>query len=163
MIIRTGKINDKEKISRLIAQYRVELKQFKGISSTPKLDEAKQEFQEYLEAENPIFVAEDSNGELLGYIVCRIDNEVVWAESLFVSAAARRNGIATKLYKEAEKVSNELGNDTVFNWVHPNNDKIIKFLSKMGYDVLNLIEIRKAWKDETLTQKICVGNHEYNY
>lgn len=44
-----------------------------------------------------------------------------------------------------------------------NNDKMIKFLSGMGYNVLNLIEIRKPWKDEALTQKICAGNHEYNY
>lgn len=163
MIIRLVKINDEEKTSRLIALFRVELKQLKGITSTPKIDQAKEEFREYIEAKYPIFVAEDNSKELLGYIVCRIDDGVVWAESLFVSVDARRNGIATKLYKEAEKIADELGNDTIFNWVHPNNDKIIKFLSKMGYDVLNLIEIRKPWKDEILTQKICVGNHEYNY
>jgi hypothetical protein len=40
---------------------------------------------------------------------------------------------------------------------------MITFLSKIGYDVLNLIEIRKPSKNEILTQKICVGNHEYNY
>lgn len=121
MIIRSVKINDKEKISRLIAQFRIELEQLKGISSIPKIDEAKQEIQEYMDAGYPIFVAEDSNGELLGYLVCRVDDGVVWAESLFVSTDARRNGIATKLYIEAEKVTDELGNDTVFNWVHPNN------------------------------------------
>jgi ribosomal protein S18 acetylase RimI-like enzyme len=163
MIIRLAKIDDKEKMSSLIAQFRVELKELKGITSIPKIEEAKEEFKEYLEAKYPIFVAEDDNSELLGYLVCRIDDGIVWAESLFVSATIRRNGIATKLYKEVEKVADELDNDTVFNWIHPNNDKMIKFLSKIGYDVLNLIEIRKPWKDERLTQKICVGNHEYNY
>ncbi len=163
MIIRLAKIDDEEKISRLIAQFRVELKEFKGITSTPKIDQAKEEFKEYIEAKYPIFVAEDNGKELLGYLVCRIDDSVVWAESLFVSDNARRKGIASKLYKEAEKVAYELGGDTVFNWVHPNNDKMITFLSKRGYDVLNLIEIRKSWESEILTQKICVGNHEYNY
>lgn len=163
MIIRLGKINDEEKISWLIAQFRVELKQFKGIISTPKIDQAREEFKEYIEAKYPILVAENDEKELLGYLVCRIDGGTVWAESLFVSDSARRNGIASKLYKEAEKNAIELGGDTVFNWVHPNNDKIITFLSKMGYDVLNLIEIRKPWKNEMLTQKICVGNHQYNY
>jgi len=163
VIIRLAKIDDEEKISSLIAQFRVELKQFKGITSTPKIDQAKEEFKEYIEAKYPIFVAEDNSKELLGYIVCRIDGNVVWAESLFVSDSARRKGIASKLYKEAEKIANELGGDTVFNWVHPNNDKMITFLSKIGYDVLNLIEIRKPSKNEILTQKICVGNHEYNY
>lgn len=163
MIIRSAKINDKEKMSRLIAQFRIELEQYKGISSISRIVEAELEFQEYMDVGYPIFVAENSNGELLGYLVCKLDDGVVWAESLFVSTEERRNGIATKLYIEAEKVADELGNDTVFNWVHPNNDKIIKFLSKMGYDVLNLIEIRKPWKNEVLASKINVGNHEYNY
>lgn len=163
MIIRRTEFSDEEKISKLIAQFRVELKELKGIKGTVNIEQAKEEFQEYMEANFPIFIAEDSTEELLGYLVCRVDNNVVWAESLFVSQSARRNGIASKLYKEAEKVANNLGSDTVFNWVHPNNHKIIKFLSKMGYDVLNLIEIRKPWKNETLTQKIRIGNHEYNY
>lgn len=81
----------------------------------------------------------------------------------YVHTDARRNGIASKLYKDAENIANKLGGTTVFNWVHPNNDKIIKFLSKMGYSVINLIEIRKPKKDEVLTQKICIGNHEYDY
>lgn len=115
MIIRLAKINDEEKISWLIAQFRVELKQFKGIISTPKIDQAREEFKEYIEAKYPILVAENDEKELLGYLVCRIDGGTVWAESLFVSDSARRNGIASKLYKEAEKIAIELGGDTVFN------------------------------------------------
>ncbi|KGM92840.1 acetyltransferase [Clostridium novyi A str. 4552] len=163
MVIRSAEISDEEKILELIAQFRVELKELKNIKSTLNIEQAKEEFREYMDSKFPIFIAEDSTGNFLGYLVCRIDGNLVWVESLFVSHNARRNGIASKLYKEAEKVANDLGGDTVFNWVHPNNDKIIAFLSKMGYDVLNLIEIRKPWKNEVLTKKICVGNHEYNY
>lgn len=163
MIIRLAKMDDEAEISKLIAQFRVELKQFKGIIATPKIDQAKEEFKEYVEANYPIFVAEDDNKQLLGYLVCRIQDSVVWAESLFVSNNSRRIGVASKLYKEAENIAKELGGTTVFNMVHPNNDKIINFLSKMGYHVLNLIEIRKPWEDEILTQKIRVGNHEYDY
>lgn len=163
MLIRLAKIDDEEKISKLIAQFRVELKQLKGITSIPKIEQAKEEFREYIEAKYSIFVAEDNNKELLGYLVCKVDGSVVWAESIFVANSIRRNRIASKLYKEAENIAKELGGTTVFNWVHPNNDKMINFLSKMGYDVLNLIEIRKPWENEILTKKICVGNHEYNY
>lgn len=163
MIIRLAKIDDEEKISRLIAQFRVELKQLKGITSVPKIDQANEEFREYIEAKYPIFVAEDNNKELIGYLVCRIDGGAVWAESIFVLNDGRRSGIASELYKEAENIAKNLGGTTVFNWVHPNNDKMIRFLSKMGYNVLNLIEIRKPWENEILTQKICVGSYEYNY
>jgi hypothetical protein len=37
----------------------------------------------------------------------------------------------------------ELGGDTLYNWVLPNNYRSIPFLKKHGYDVLNLIEVRK--------------------
>ena len=32
-----------------------------------------------------------------------------------------------------------------------------------GYTVLNLIEIRRPYKDEKLTQIITVGEHEFDY
>lgn len=163
MIIRTAQFEDEERISKLIAQFRVELKKLKGIKSSVNIEQAKEEFREYMEAEFPIFVAENSDNELVGYLVCRVDGDVVWAESLFVSNSSRRKGIASRLYEEAEKLAKKLGGSTVYNWVHPNNDKIIPFLLKRGYNVLNLIEIRKPLENEALTQKISIGKYEYNY
>ena len=64
---------------------------------------------------------------------------------------------------EVEKLAESLGGDTAFNWVHPNNDSIIAFLKKLGYSVLNLIEVRKPWKNETPFQKITVGKHDFDY
>ena len=40
---------------------------------------------------------------------------------------------------------------------------MIEFLRKRGYTVMNLIEIRKPYKDEKLTQTIVVGEHEFDY
>lgn len=163
MIIRTATLEDEEKVSKLIAQFRVELKELKGIKASFNMQQAREEFKEYIEAKFPIFVAEDANNELLGYLVCRIDGDMVWAESLFVSNNSRRKGIGSKLYDKAEEIAKNLGGSTVYNWVHPNNDKIIPFLLKRGYNVLNLIEIRKPFKNEILTQKISIGNYEYDY
>ncbi|HAT4334494.1 GNAT family N-acetyltransferase [Clostridium perfringens] len=162
MIIRLAKRNDENKISKLIAQFRVELKSFKGIKSGINIGLAKEEFREYIDANYPIYVAENNN-RLLGYLVCRVENNLVWVESLFVLNNFRRKGIASKLYKEAEEISETLGGETVFNYVHPNNYKIIKFLAKMGYDVLNLIEIRKPWKDEILNKEIRILDNLYRY
>ena len=75
----------------------------------------------------------------------------------------RRKGIGSDLYDEAEKLVKTLGGDTVYNWVHPNNEMSIPFLKKRGYDVLNLIEIRKKRPNEKITQEINVGNHEFKY
>ncbi|MCX7950418.1 MAG: GNAT family N-acetyltransferase [Clostridiales bacterium] len=161
--MRTATLEDEEKVSKLIAQFRVELKELKGIKASFNMQQAREEFKEYIEAKFPIFVAEDANNELLGYLVCRFDGDVVWAESLFVSNNSRRKGIGSKLYDKAEEIAKNLGGSTVYNWVHPNNDKIIPFLLKRGYNVLNLIEIRKPLKNEILTQKISIGNYEYDY
>ncbi len=95
--------------------------------------------------------------------MCKIIDGVVWVESLFVSEQERRKGIATRLYLETEKVAQELGNSTLYNWGHPNNDKMIAFLSRMGYDVLNLIEVRKKLNNEEITGMVKVGDHDYHY
>lgn len=42
-------------------------------------------------------------------------------------------------------------------------NRMIEFLRKRGYTVLNLIEIRKPWQNEKTTQKIIVGEHEFDY
>ena len=55
------------------------------------------------------------------------------------------------------------GEDTVYNYVHPNNDGVIAFLRSMGYSVLNLIEIRKPYAGETLTTTIPVGAETFDY
>jgi ribosomal protein S18 acetylase RimI-like enzyme len=163
MIIRLAELQDEEKISRLIAQFRVDLKQLKAVKSTPNIEQGKEEFKEYMKEKYPVFVAEDGNKELLGYLVCRVDGKTVWAESLFTHYKSRREGVGSKLYEKAEELAQELGSGTVYNYVHPNNDKIIPFLSKRGYNVLNLIEIRKARENEVLSTKIAIGNYEYDY
>ena len=40
---------------------------------------------------------------------------------------------------------------------------MIALLRKRGYTVLNLIEIRKPYQEENLTQIIKVGEHEFDY
>ena len=55
------------------------------------------------------------------------------------------------------------GEDTVYNFVHPNNDGVIAFLRSMGYSVLNLIEVRKPYAGEELTTEIRVGEHTFDY
>ncbi len=118
------------------------------------MDMAKEELQDYIDNKYPIFIVKDKENKVVGYLVCKVEEDIVWAESLYVLPEyRRRGGIASLLFNEAEKLAEKLGSDTVYNWVHPNNDRIIKFLEKRGYDVLNLIEIRKSWKDEINNQK----------
>lgn len=68
----------------LIAWFRVALAEVRGKERGLDLDAAREEWADYLNKAYPIFVAETEVGELVGYLVCRVDGEVVWAESLYV-------------------------------------------------------------------------------
>ena len=146
----------------LVAAFRVALKSYKGIETSPDLAQGKEELAEYLAAGFPTFAAL-CGGEFAGYAVCRIDVPCVWVESVFVKPEYRRRGVATALLKKAEEIAEANGEDTVFNYVHPNNHDMISFLQSHGYTVLNLIEIRKPFRGETLTQRISVGEHSFDY
>lgn len=159
-IIEVRQANDE--FAEMVAQFRVELRSYKSVVSKPNLEAGREEIEDYLSARFPVFAAL-VDGEYAGYLVCRIDGGVVWVESLFVKTDFRRQGIATALHSKAEEISASFGGDTVYNYVHPNNHRMIEFLRKRGYTVLNLIEIRKPHKDETLTRQITVGEHAFDY
>ncbi len=162
MQIRRADENDIAEVSELIADFRVTLAGFRGMSGERNLGSARKEFVEYMEKGYPMYVATEDS-KIVGYLVCRIEDDVVWAESLYVLPEYRRRGIGTALYEKAEEIAENLGGDTVYNWVHPNNHAIINFLKKRGYNVLNLIELRKRWKGEEPAMKIRAGEHEFDY
>ena len=159
-ILEIKQVNDA--LAEMVALFRVELRSYKGIVSKPNIEAGREEMEEYLSAKFPVYAAL-LDGEYAGYMVCRVDSEVVWVESIFVKEEYRRHGVATALHSKAEKIADSYGDDTVYNYVHPNNHRMIEFLRKRGYTVLNLIEIRKPYKDEKLMRTIAVGEHEFDY
>jgi ribosomal protein S18 acetylase RimI-like enzyme len=162
MKIRKYQDGDAQQIINLIAEYRVFLSSLKSISKSIDLESAKDELDDYLSTRYSVYVAVEKQ-KIVGYIVCKIDQNVVWAESLFVKPSMRRKGIGSALYSEVESLVEKLDGETIFNWVHPNNNEIISFLEKRGYNVLNLIEIRKPWVGEETTREIKVNNHQFRY
>ena len=149
-------------LAPLTAGFRVALKGYKGIHAEPDEADAADELREYFAAGWPVFAAR-LDGTLCGYLVCRVEEPCVWVESLYVLPAYRRRGAASALFRRAEALAASYGEDTVYNFVHPNNDGVIAFLRSMGYSVLNLIEIRKPWAGEALTTEIRVGKHTFDY
>jgi ribosomal protein S18 acetylase RimI-like enzyme len=163
MKIRDFKDADTSQLVKLIAEFRVALAKLKHINKDPNLEKAREELEYYLEKSFPIFVAIKDDETLIGYSVCRIQDDVVWNESLYVVPPQRRKGIASSLYRRSEKLAEEYGNETLYNWVHPNNDASISFLKKQGYNVLNLIEVRKKRSNDNLTTNIEVDSHKFRY
>lgn len=148
-------------VASLLADFRVTLRKFKNEITEPDIEDAKDELNYYLEKKFPLYIAIVDN-KVVGYILLRVDG-VVWVEHIFVANEYRRQGIASMLYQKGEEYSKNYCNETLFNYVHPNNDVMIAFLRKNGYDVLNLIEIRKPFKGEKTSTKIKIGNNEFDY
>ena len=155
-------IKDADKLAPLVAAFRTQLRSYKGIKSQPNIEAGKEEIIEFLESEFPIYAIEN-NGTLTGYIVCRIDEPCLWVEHIFVREEYRRKGIATMLFEKAEEIAASMGEETIYNYVHPNNENMIQFLCSKGYTVLNMIEIRKPYNNEKLTTTIQVGNETFDY
>jgi ribosomal protein S18 acetylase RimI-like enzyme len=149
-------------VAPLVADFRVTLREYKNIVSQADIDSGKEEIIDFLNSGYPIFAAED-DGVLQGYIVCRIEEPCLWVEHIYVSKEHRRKGIATLLFNKAEELAASMGEDTVFNYVHPNNENAICFLRSKGYTVLNMIEIRKPYKGERLTTTIKVDKNVFDY
>jgi ribosomal protein S18 acetylase RimI-like enzyme len=170
MEIRAYTNSDYGKIIGLIAKFRVDLASYKSITREEDLSKAKEELDDYRSKNYYIWVAvnnkkdiKNPDDSLIGYIVCKIMDEVVVAESMYVLPEFRRNGIGSDLYQKAEDLCKEYQCETVYNWIHPNNEKIFKFLQKRGYSVLNLIEVRKKLSREKITKKIHLDNYTFDY
>ena len=151
-----------DRVVHLVADFRVALNGYRGISSRPRAEAAREELGEFLDAGFPIYAVEDGV-VLAGYMVCRMDEPCLWVEHLYVQEAYRRRGVATLLFEKAEEIASAMGEDTVYNFVHPNNRGMIAFLRSRGYTVLNMIEIRKPYPGERLTATIPVGDETFDY
>ena len=153
---------DARSVASLLADFRRTLNSYKGILSGPDILSAEEEVLHFIRSGYPVYAA--TVGDLhVGYIVCRIEDSVLWVEHIYVSPAYRRRGVATLLFEKAEGIARSLGEDTVYNYVHPNNDGMIGFLRSKGYTVLNLIEIRKPYKGEKLNTTVRVNDHPFDY
>lgn len=160
--IRRARPEDTGALGKMIAAFRAELARLRGREGRPDIDAAREEFSSFLEKGYPVFVAE-TGGRLAGYLVCRVEGDVIWAEQLYVCPGFRRRGIGSALYAEAERLCEEIDGKTVYNWVHPDNNAIISFLKKRGYTVLNLIELRRPLPGESLAGEVRVGDQRFDY
>ncbi|MDD2648904.1 MAG: GNAT family N-acetyltransferase [Eubacteriales bacterium] len=162
MVIRKADYKDAKAIAPLVAGFRRELGALKGIESAESLENAESEIRGYLDDGYPVFCA-GSESDPIGYIVCRVQEPCVWVESIFVREDKRRLGVASALYEKAEELARKYGDETPYNYVHPNNNAMIAFLHSKGYNVLNLIEIRKPYKGERLRETIEIRGNSFDY
>ena len=149
-------------LAYLCLEFRKTLAKFKNNEFKGDVDDCVKELNYYLSQNYPIFALSD-NGKYIGYFVCKVLDDVVFLESIYVRKENRRKGVGKILLDKAQSIAQEYGNDTLYMSVHPNNDEMLAFLNANGYNVLNLIEIRKAYADEANDSTYQIGNNTFRY
>jgi ribosomal protein S18 acetylase RimI-like enzyme len=157
------KDSDRDMLVPLLAHFRVTMSRFHGRALPTNFAEADRELLSYERPGYRLFVGENEEEFPVAYLVCRIEEDVVWVESLFVLPDYRRQGVGSALYHQAQLLAEEMGGETVYNRVLPNNERMIAFLRRQGYQVLNMIEIRKPTSNEGDMSRIRVGLNSFDY
>lgn len=156
------KESNKHLLINVVMEFRNYLNNLNGYDRNAEEKDVKEEIDYYLDNNYPIY-AISINGLVVGYCVIKIIDDVVWLESLYVRKDHRNKGIGEALFNKAQDIAYEHQNDTLYINVHPNNDIMFSFLRKMNYDILNLIEVRKAYKNEILNEEYEIGNNSFKY
>lgn len=149
-------------LTPLLVNFRTELALLKNRKLKYSLADAKVELADYFSSDYEFYIALKSK-VVIGYAVLKVFDETIWLDQLFVEKTERRKSVASKLLNTANKRANFYGKETTFIDVHPNNHKMIKFLAKNGYNVLNLIEVRKKYHNESIETEIKVGENSFLY
>lgn len=149
-------------ISQMLRGFRQETARLKGREIEPTQEDAVNELNEHLENGNKILVAL-MELDCAGFLIMRSMDGVWWVDTLYTLPSHRREGIASALYEAAEKLAAGGKADNLFVWVHPNNNKMLGFLKSRGYDVLNLIEVRRPWRGERFTRTYGFGDQDLRY
>jgi ribosomal protein S18 acetylase RimI-like enzyme len=124
------------------------------------MSEAVKEAESYFTENRSVFVYKIKN-KMVGYSVVKVEDRVCWLDWLYVDPDYHGKGIASILFDHAEEFAMKLGNDQLYVWVHPDNHRMLKFLKKKGYDVLNLIEVKK--EKSPITKSIFIMGNELQY
>ncbi len=124
----------------LFTEFYTELRRRQGLKASP--DEYKEDAIKYAERDL-IFLAYEEGP--LGFIRISSREERYWIEEIYVRPEARRRGVGRALVSRAEKEVSKKGSH-LYLYVLPQDLEAISFWKKMGYEIVNSIELVKPLK-----------------
>jgi len=144
----------------LVKDFRNVLNNLNNSSRSCSFEEAEEEAEDYF-SPNKKVVGLYRKKELIGFSVLKTEDGLWWLDWIFIKPEYRGYTNASVLFDYCEKFAAESGNNQLYIWVHPDNDRMLKFLKKKGYDILNLIEVKK--RKNSVKNKIKILNNELWY
>lgn len=142
--IREATKEDIDNLAQLVLNFRNEHSRMIGGEGTFILDDAMEEVRRYLARDDTgYFVALDSSDKLIGFRRWELHDDFYFTRELYIIPDARRRGIAKALVRHFEKWVIEKGQDIASISCTPHNIAMIALAYSEGYDILNMIEMRK--------------------
>lgn len=116
---------------------------------------AEEDIREEMLVENScIFVAEmDMPRKLIGFARYVDQHGVYFLREIFVVQEYQKKGIGSGLLEAIEKDIGKRGGQGLFLSVSPYNLNALSFFVRMGYDTLNMLELRKKFHEEPAEKK----------
>lgn len=147
-------------LRRLVGLFRGRLHKMNLIEREVSLAEIEEDARSHFQEGKTVFGGY-ADERLVAFAVLKQEDSTYWLDWLFVDPEERRKGHASKLFDHCERFVQEKGEEKLYVYVHPDNDRMIRFLRKKGYDALNLIEITK--KVKTKGKEIEILGNTYRY
>lgn len=159
--IREASKDDMGRLIPLVCEFRNEHSTMLRGKSTFTINDAEEEVKRYMEAENTgYFVAVGSQSQLIGFRRWELHDEFYFTRELYVISSMRQQGIAKQLIRHFEIWGLGKGQDIACISCTPQNVAMIMLARSEGYQILNMIEMRKeltAKADKPRSQAEALG------
>jgi len=142
--IREASKKDIRTLTQLVFEFRNEHSRMLGGGSNFTINDAKEEVERYMKMRDTgYFVAADSENRLLGFRRWELHDGFYFTRELYIIPNGRGQGIARELIRHFEKWVLKKGQDIACISCIPHNAAMISLARSEGYEILNMIEMRK--------------------
>ncbi len=94
----------------------------------------------FAEARRAVTVLAEADGELVGFCIAEVDEEIGYVVTLDVAPAWRRQGLAQRLMAEVEAKVRAAGAESMALHVFRGNAGAMQFYEKIGYGRVGMVE-----------------------
>jgi GNAT superfamily N-acetyltransferase len=123
-------------------------------SEAPKTDRKRGEetARESLGENSWIFVTEDY-ARLVGFARVQLWDGAYFVREVFIEKPFRRQSAGSKMLAKCEDLVKRRGETSAYLSAEPKHSVSLKFLTKNGYDTLNMLELRKDFAHNDVTER----------
>ena len=135
-MIRELTIGDFDKVEQMMAElHKIHAENRGDFYTENRHPITKKEYKAMLKDKNKIALAFAENGEIAGLVLATVKDHTVrsiYIDAIFVHEQFRRQGIATRLYRQIEAIASEIGSERIDLVVWAFNAPALAFYKSLG-------------------------------